>query len=97
MLIRDKLRKPAIVPYAPNRNVKKLQGREGYRLRVGNRRVIYEIHADLAKACSVTAAVISQIESGKRESSVALLKKIARILKVDLDILTTTAGDSQAA
>ncbi len=53
--------------------------------------------ADLAKACGVTAAAISQIESGKRKSSVTLLKKIARILKVDLDSLTVSEGDSEAA
>ena len=52
---------------------------------------------DLAKACGVTASAISQIESGKRKSSVILLKKIARILKVDLDNLTVTENDSQAA
>lgn len=43
ILIRDKLRELATDPYAPNNNVKKLQGREGYRLRVGDWRVIYEI------------------------------------------------------
>lgn len=53
--------------------------------------------ADLAKACDVTAAAISQIESGKRKSSVVLLKKIARILKVDLDSLAAIEDDSQAA
>lgn len=46
--------------------------------------------AELAKACDVTAAAISQIESGKRTSSVAVLKKIARHLKVDLDSLTNS-------
>lgn len=46
LLIRDKLQQLAIDPYAPNNSVKKLQGREGYRLRVGNWRVIYEIHDD---------------------------------------------------
>jgi mRNA interferase RelE/StbE len=30
-------------PYAPNNNVTKLQGREGYRLRVGDWRVLYEL------------------------------------------------------
>ena len=30
-------------PYATHNNVKKLRGREGYRLRVGDWRVIYEI------------------------------------------------------
>lgn len=52
--------------------------------------------ADLAKGCGVTAAAISQIESGKRASSVAVLKKIARQLKVDLDSLTTCDDESQA-
>ncbi len=52
---------------------------------------------DLAKACGVTAAAISQIESGKRKSSVGLLKKIARTLDVDLDTLTATEDDSQTA
>lgn len=44
ILIRGKLRKMATDPLAPNNNVKKLQGREGYRLRVGDWRIIYEIH-----------------------------------------------------
>ena len=43
ILIRDKLRELAADPYVPNNNVKKLQGREGYRLRVGAWRVIYDI------------------------------------------------------
>ena len=42
---------------------------------------------DLAQKCSVTGAAISQIENGKREPSVKLLKKIAEILEVDLDDL----------
>jgi len=41
--IRDKLRKLAENPYAPNNNATKLQGRSGYRLRVGDWRVIYDI------------------------------------------------------
>jgi transcriptional regulator with XRE-family HTH domain len=53
--------------------------------------------AELAKACGVTAAAISQIESGKRKSSVILLKKIARCLKVDLDTLILPQDDSRAA
>ncbi len=53
--------------------------------------------AELAKACGVTAAAISQIESGKRKPSVTLLKKISRTLNVDLDTLTATGDDSQAA
>ncbi len=46
LLIRDKLRQLATAPHVSNNNVKKLQGREGYRLRVGDWRVIYEIHDD---------------------------------------------------
>jgi len=42
-LIRDELRNLAEDPYAANNNVTRLQGRSGYRLRVGDWRVIYEI------------------------------------------------------
>jgi mRNA interferase RelE/StbE len=41
-----KIREVAAKPYAPNNNLKKLQGRDGYRLRVGDWRVIYELHHD---------------------------------------------------
>jgi len=41
--IRSRLVEIAADPYAPRPNVKKLQGRPGYRLRVGGWRVIYEI------------------------------------------------------
>lgn len=51
----------------------------------------------LAKACGVSVAAISQIESGKRTSSVALLKKIAKALRVDLDMLASPGEDTQAA
>ena len=42
-LIREKLDQLAQDPYARNPNVTKLQGRPGYRLRVGDWRVIYEL------------------------------------------------------
>ena len=42
----EKIKEVALNPYAPNNNLKKLQGREGYRLRVGDWRVIYELHDD---------------------------------------------------
>ena len=45
-LIREKLGIIATNPYADHPNAKKLQGREGYRLRVGDWRVIYEIEND---------------------------------------------------
>jgi len=36
----------ATAPYADNSNVKKLKGRDGYRLRIGNVRVIYDMIDD---------------------------------------------------
>ena len=42
-LIREKLDVIAVNPYADHLNAKKLQGREGYRLRVGDWRVVYKI------------------------------------------------------
>lgn len=44
------------------------------------------LHA-LAEKCGVTDAALSQIENGKREPSVKLLKAIAEVLSVDLDDL----------
>jgi len=41
-----KIRDIAANPYASHKNLTKLQGREGYRLRVGNWRVIYELQND---------------------------------------------------
>lgn len=38
-----KILEVAADPYAPNINLRKLQGRDGYRLRVGDWRVIYEL------------------------------------------------------
>ena len=41
-----KIRDVAVNPYAPNNNLTKLQSRDGYRLRVGKWRVIYELYDD---------------------------------------------------
>ena len=41
-----KIKEVAADPYGPNNNLKKLQGRDGYRLRIGDWRVIYELHDD---------------------------------------------------
>ena len=41
-----KIREVAGDPYAQNNNLTKLQGRDGYRLRVGDWRVIYELRDD---------------------------------------------------
>ena len=45
-LIREKLDAIAVDPYANHPNAKKLQGREGYRLRVEDWRVIYKIQSE---------------------------------------------------
>jgi mRNA interferase RelE/StbE len=45
-LIREKLDQLAQEPYARNPNLTKLQGRSGYRLRIGDWRVIYELEDD---------------------------------------------------
>jgi len=42
-IIREKIEHLAVDTFAVNNNVKKLSGRPGYRLRVGDWRVIYEI------------------------------------------------------
>ena len=47
-LIRSKLLALAADPFAPNNNIKKLTGRDGYRLRIGGWRVIYTL--DVARA-----------------------------------------------
>ena len=44
--IREKLLEIAKNPYGDHPNVKKLVGRDGYRLRVGDWRIIYEINND---------------------------------------------------
>jgi mRNA interferase RelE/StbE len=41
-----KIKEVAANPYARHNNVTKLQGRDGYRLRIGNWRIIYELHND---------------------------------------------------
>ncbi|GAB4316288.1 type II toxin-antitoxin system RelE/ParE family toxin [Cyanobacterium aponinum UTEX 3222] len=44
--IQNKLTEIAQNPYRENPNLKKLVGREGYRLRIGDWRIIYEINND---------------------------------------------------
>ncbi|HEY1683964.1 MAG TPA: type II toxin-antitoxin system RelE/ParE family toxin [Tepidisphaeraceae bacterium] len=44
--IRQKINALATDPFAHHANAMKLQGREGYRLRVGDWRVLYEIRKD---------------------------------------------------
>src|ERR1017187_3477042 len=42
----EKIKEVAADPYARHNNVTKLEGRDGYRLRIGDWRVIYELHDD---------------------------------------------------
>jgi mRNA interferase RelE/StbE len=42
----EKIKEVAADPYGKHNNVMKLQGRDGYRLRIGDWRVIYELHDD---------------------------------------------------
>ena len=42
---------------------------------------------DLAAAAGVSAPFVSEIESGKKDASLSVMKKIADVLKVDLDDL----------
>ncbi|MBI3158758.1 MAG: type II toxin-antitoxin system RelE/ParE family toxin [Chloroflexi bacterium] len=42
-LVREKVENIAADPYGDHPNATKLQGREGYRLRVGDWRVIYQV------------------------------------------------------
>lgn len=53
--------------------------------------------AQLATACGVTAAAISQLEAGKRRPSVALLKKLASVLRVDLEQLAGSGAEETTA
>ena len=45
-LIREKVEMIAAHPYADHPNAKKLQGRDGYRVRVGDWQVIYKIQSE---------------------------------------------------
>jgi mRNA interferase RelE/StbE len=42
----EKIKEVAADPYSRHNNVAKLQGRDGYRLRVGDWRLIYELHEE---------------------------------------------------
>lgn len=53
--------------------------------------------AQLATACGVSAAAISQLETGKRQPSVALLKKLAVALSVELEQLTSGGAETPSA
>ncbi len=47
--------------------------------------------ADLATATEISAAYLSQLEHGRREASHKVLRKLATVLKVDIDDLIGSA------
>ncbi|EAR23519.1 helix-turn-helix domain-containing protein [Nitrococcus mobilis] len=49
--------------------------------------------AALANAAGITAAYVSQLEAGKRQPSVEVLRAMARKLSVDIDDLLSAAAD----
>ena len=61
LLIRNKIDALRINPYAKNNNVKKLQEVEGYRLRVGDWRIIYHIDDGALKILVIKVATRGEI------------------------------------
>lgn len=49
--------------------------------------------SDLAEAAGISQPYLSEIESGKKTGSVDVLKRIAKVLKVDLDDLVVDRED----
>jgi DNA-binding XRE family transcriptional regulator len=49
--------------------------------------------AQVAAAVQITPAHVSKIESGKGDPSVALLKRLARVLRVDMEVLAGGTAD----
>ncbi|MBS0271107.1 MAG: type II toxin-antitoxin system RelE/ParE family toxin [Proteobacteria bacterium] len=56
LLIRNKINALKADPYVKNSNVKKLQGIEGYRLRVGDWRIIYHVDHKVLKILVIKIA-----------------------------------------
>lgn len=52
---------------------------------------------DLAAAAGISAAYLSEIESGKKEGSLSALRKIAKALKVDLEDIIPVDKDEETA
>jgi len=51
---------------------------------------------EVAKQCGVSAAYLSEIETGKKEGSLSVLKAIASALALDLeDLVWTRAGETE--
>lgn len=52
---------------------------------------------DLAASAGISAAYLSEIESGKKEGSLSALRKIAKALTVDLEDIIPVDRDEQSA
>ena len=63
----EKIKEVAADPYARHNKVTKLQGRDGYGLRVGDWRVIYELHDDRLELWA--------LEVGQREGIYSCVSK----------------------
>jgi DNA-binding XRE family transcriptional regulator len=50
---------------------------------------------ELAAAAGISAAYISEIETGKKEGSISVLKAISRVLRIDLDDLVWSRDEAQ--
>ncbi len=62
--VHDKLRSVAADPYGQHNNVKKLAGQPGYRLRIGDWRVMYELEDDRLVMLVVRIATRGQVYKG---------------------------------
>lgn len=51
---------------------------------------------DLAAEAGISAAYLSEIETGKKEGSLSVLKAIAKILRVDLDDLIWSRSETMS-
>lgn len=54
--ILEKIEALALNPFAKNNNIKELKGVEGFRLRVGDWRILYQIHNNILQIYIVTIA-----------------------------------------
>lgn len=49
---------------------------------------------DLAAAAGISATYLSEIETGKKDGSLSVLKAIARVLRIDLEDMVWNQGDA---
>src|SRR5271167_3260220 len=84
-----KIKEVAEDPYAQHNNVTKLQGRDGYRLRIGDWRVIYELHDDRLELWALEVGArggnllmrIETITRKGREFAVIPVKDLRRLME----------------